>query len=1622
MKKSTKILVLLLSLTLILAGLVIAASAEESVSGATYVDANGETQTASDLATAIANAKEGTTVTLTGDTTVSASITVTKTITIDLNGYTLDSTTTEAAFIVNNNTASTKFNFVGNGTVNVAGAFVTDSAKSDNFEANIVGGTSGIVVNHTSTSVTMVEMKKGTWTISGLNVSSAIATSSRYIFSANGAVNVNIAGLNVTASAAKDGISGGNNAALLYLKSTAHVKVNYTKFTSKGIAAFWVENHQTKNDDLLKVDNCYISVEYANGQSSLVTTNWGYLGSDIIISNSYCSVNQRTIINNSANGAAIILRNSVLNHNGSSSAFFRSTNVKLEAGSVLTGSHPSFEKDVQILSNAAGAGSLTVGSQSNVNLILYKGSRFCESMYNKLMSRTGTKADGKTAITYYNDGQIVYEDGSKPIGSTTYKIVYDPQGNTEYPYVVVDYDYVEIDKPTYEYVTINNFVNNLTVWNSAGTRGNETTVTQNQYYYLISDGSKNSSGKNPELLVKKATITENAYDVVVIDTDFASDVFGGLTAFKFGIQTNDGNTIMFRVANDGTVTYSDLTAAADAPKKLSDGEWHRATVVIDIKNGNIAYCYIDGVYVGSRTMSKVVTGETGPRFSIDGMNDKHTSIFVDNTYVRGYGDNTGSALTDNGAKFLSANGGKAVNKGIVESRAVRTALGYPVATLNDLPGATLNLKRDIKLEQTITENGVNIATNGYALKYTKESLPAYITLGSDGVPANYDFNSSYGTLDFKFFFGNYTDEAELADPAYWNAVAVKLGHAPANFYTGPEMADLVNFERDNHWYNEEFLGWALENRAYEVNAALTTPVYPEFAAANKDKAVEVYPAYKATLVYSTAVILNADGSFNRGLSKGTSLYGSGWDLVLLAYGETLVLQQDINSQTSLNRIFTAASKASGTDEKVISLDLNGHVLKVDTNWTQTNETYNSPVNSILSTGVGETVNVYSSYPGGKIANYGVKNGAATGGILFQVNGGATADDTAATIEANANGETTQFNATLNIGTVTVNGKTIPGSNLTLEGSNIINAETGDSTCKINVDGVTAVRNSSDFTGMFVNRNYFGEMNITNCVIVNPVNSAIIDGHENSIVDSDEDGKLELTDKRALGKVLFDNCTIITKSDGGNIVGNNYSLESLTFTNCTTNGRIGGSKLAKVVVIGEGNTVFQLAANNFTNGTVKANWNNAMTLDGENTITVTYITLNPDVAATSRDWDYIENSYVIAIGGYEGEADQLLPVLASKTVKAEEALEVTFKGVGNHDDVTALYANGAQIVNVPTPETYVGAIVTLTPDGTYDKEIATVVTESVVYTPNAEAKANITGLKANLSLYANFNVNLYIPATYKDVVTVEGYTFKEVNVSGVDYMQVTADQLCSNAADNIVFTLNISELGFTAQSTVTVSIVSYANSILSNEKHTDADKVLMCYMLNYANEAEKFFDGAANESIANLLDTYKDYTAKYNYVKDYENKKVENTNLSDAFVSATLSLESAPAFVLTLKDGFEGTVTVKYGENNVRTYTVTKDNARAITIEGMKVYNFGTYLEITAVGTIGETEINVTNGKYTLDTFAAYHETNAADENSETKDQSLAALDLIAALSAYAEVAEQYKLGTLEAAINPPVAE
>ena len=416
--------------------------------------------------------------------------------------------------------------------------------------------------------------------------------------------------------------------------------------------------------------------------------------------------------------------------------------------------------------------------------------------------------------------------------------------------------------------------------------------------------------------------------------------------------------------------------------------------------------------------------------------------------------------------------------------------------------------------------------------------------------------------------------------------------------------------------------------------------------------------------------------------------------------------------------------------------------------------------------------------------------------------------------------------------------------------------------------------------------------------------------------------------------------------------------------------------------------------------------------------------------------FVENGYGAEFAAqYPGVSYVELPVLTAKIVDESDAVKVTFNKLDGTAAKEVYYVKGADVsaevynangngfVNVVLADadaTYNANSVTLTYTGW--EALPTDLTEDVAVNPTYTVKAYAKGFKTNLSLYADFDINLYVPVSYAEYVTIyvgeTAINTVTADVNGAAYLMATLSQQCTNASGDVIFTVKMAETVngklCEAEADVTLSITKYATAILSGS-YSDADKVLMYYMLSYANSAENYVYGRTSEAVDTLLTTYASYGEMYNVIYNF-NELCDTKAIADAFDAATIDIETTPAFLFTLKDGFVGNVTVSYAGGLVeQKFEITADTDRNIKLSGMKVYNFGTIITITAEGEINGEAVSV-SGTYSLDTFAAYHEGNAADPESETQASSEACLPLIKSLFAYAEVAELYKAKTLADAL------
>jgi hypothetical protein len=470
------------------------------------------------------------------------------------------------------------------------------------------------------------------------------------------------------------------------------------------------------------------------------------------------------------------------------------------------------------------------------------------------------------------------------------------------------------------------------------------------------------------------------------------------------------------------------------------------------------------------------------------------------------------------------------------------------------------------------------------------------------------------------------------------------------------------------------------------------------------------------------------------------------------------------------------------------------------------------------------------------------------------------------------------------------------------------------------------------------------------------------------------------------------------------------MGSITFTNTYTNGAIKFTNGHKEnVFIGEGVHAAALQPSAFLGELTAAYYNQPINLNtfgipgGALNVQYLYVEATEvGTAAAPEDLQTLLYTFASTGATIDG-AGTVLGNYVVRTVKATDTLKVTFKGIGGNEDIVQEYAVGAKVIAPTIPGADVG-VFKLVHDGTFDVELPEVLTAALTVTPGVKAEANMTGIKTNISVYSDFLVNLYIPAEYKEYITKIAVgnlvlDTTDVVIDGVNYIKVAMAKNAEDAADDIVFAITVKSGSYMDAATVTVSVASYAEKVLTDENATAEDKQLMYYVLNYANEAYKYFVGAAaaNETLTTLLATYE--SAKGEAEENTYAGAIEELALGNVFASASVKLTSAPAFVLTLKEGFAGTVTVTYGDNT-RTYTVTAEDEREIVIAGMKAYNFALNITVNAEGTIGEEAVATENAQYNLDTFVKYHVNSEAEESVACEALLVALYDYVACAKAY----------------------
>ena len=1628
MKKFSKIFCLILAVALVCTGLMLVVSADE---------------TTFDLASAVTEAEAGNTVKLTGNAQIDSAITVDKNLTIDLAGYTLASTA-EVMFEVKGDVT---FTITGTGTINVDGmVFRTESGKAPVVTVAGTAGTTGIKVNHTgSKSMYITYTYTGTYLYKNIDVNttyvgSSMATASYAAFLANDS-NASAAATFVTLESVEfhslQVVPRNPGIAILSLsgvgsKLTIKDSALYTSGSGIDLShAKAVDENGTAsiNAELAYVENSVISCVCPN------ITGSGYRNFALIL-DKWSGTNT---------AGTFTLKDSLLEGTCRMIYANDADNIKVQVNAV--------NSTIQHLRVRDADNVQLIDRYVNVNLD--KDSRIVAikdiASFGKLptiKASVGTRIN--TLMAANKEGGIYYPDGT--YNSDAYKWVYDPITDPAFPYVLVEagnstsylyknsfnFDNVRFDKDV-DYklgaanakITVDGAIahydaDNLfhrgadktTLVNSGGT-GMQWDVKMGSLYYGIGSGTSNyvkyvvtndvisgktntvsgdslKSSADPYLIVGggfnytqnlahvKGTDGYKRTKLAVLNFDFGTDSEKGYprintqTQSRYGTDNKGRSYDAFQITNDGTVTNK-----LQDPKPVTlkpVGEWNHLTVVFytDTTQG-AAYYFLNGEYIGYSYAYN--SGDDayimGVRFNVvANVNHKiDSSICFDNVSFVAYenylkGEEDGQTSKNTAANYVVSAPANAVIKENLSNYDVNGLTNFD--SFSDAVDFANNVGTAVDLNDnytaTVTANGT-VDAGDHKFNYTDASY-GFVKEGTA-----YIFNEDY-KYDTKWYIGEVGNLEEMFEDENYVTTTVKLGHTADK--------DAIWTEETPNWNNFTVFtqnGWAYEYDS-EISVTPFVPTLADLEAATEAGGVAtMYPSFGAVAMASYLKNASGNVAYYMNDAETTDAYHA------LKNGETLVLLKDFTA-TKGNALFHTTEDTP----VVIALDLNGHKFSYRLG------------GAVAWVGNNTTLNVYSSQPGGHISSY--YHESSTNAPNSQRMFG---------ISPIANKEGVDYvsqcdNAHINIGTF----GDIPGSNMKISGGVLLEGINGDENCSINMDGVLAECVRPTSSGMLMARYYNGEINVTNSIFV-------YDSTSVQLIDIKDYSGVYYTPT-----VTVDGCSIMGASLAGNAdsnficspgkVAEGSNHKTIVIKNVVSTKRVNPTGTPSLIDCGDNITGYKVQV-----GSGIREYNAPITFESLGIPAALvqngyYEFVKPAVI----DGELTEQTVYIVENGNASKAPEGATVVELSAIFQHKITNDVVKVIWNNLDGTAkrteTFAKGGVYDNATSLDIddYALTAVKLVHDGTWTgiPAAGTVLTENMTVTPGYTVASNVAGLKANLSLYSDFLVNLYVPAAYAQYVKVNGadITANAVTLGEASFVKATVAKNAKEASSDAVFEIAITEGEYTATKTVKISIADYASQILAGN-FADTDKVLMYYMLNYAAEAAEYLTGEADAELVALLTANAQWNV-INVAKNYANA-VETTGLDAIFTSSGITLGEAPAFTFTPNGKFTGTVTVTYGDGNVRTFTVHADSTAKLTVEGMKIYNFGTNLTVTAVGTVAGMEDEQTVvGTNNLDTYAKYHTENAANAESATAAESAEALDLINALYDYVKVAEQYKAGTL----------
>ena len=347
-------------------------------------------------------------------------------------------------------------------------------------------------------------------------------------------------------------------------------------------------------------------------------------------------------------------------------------------------------------------------------------------------------------------------------------------------------------------------------------------------------------------------------------------------------------------------------------------------------------------------------------------------------------------------------------------------------------------------------------------------------------------------------------------------------------------------------------------------------------------------------------------------------------------------------------------------------------------------------------------------------------------------------------------------------------------------------------------------------------------------------------------------------------------------------------------------------------------------------------------DCDITVTNSLISFTADTDQSSTLSATIENSTLL-VGG-RLVADPADAAVASANIAAN----VTAKN-------STLYVNNASVpakvtgnITITGGKTYVNTADGVVLDSGKALRSTVVTKNGITFTKAVAGEKEIAGIKFNLTLYSNFNLNIYVLAEY-------GLTGDTVEIDGHMYTRLEY----KFAAHEIAKAQSIKLGDYDA---ISISVLDYAKALfaLDDSALMAGEKTLMADALVYANAAAKLIDKAEDAEITALLNANASYKST---LKTFNGVKKDMSSVSDGFISASLDLTSQPKFVFTIAEGAK--VNVSYTNFWGTRVTKTQDDAvdGKIVIDDMRIFDFANEFTLT----VGEKSATYSLKDYAADT-------------------------------------------------------